>query len=579
MLELDFRNIIVLISLSIHAVLLWILFQYGRKSAGGRAYAVAILGIAGWVLPMFLYRAHVFGYVIEWARLLYVMSTFTSVTFFYFTLVFPNEKVKRWVKYALFAETLAVIGLLLHPTLIIKGVTVMQHSEDIILWGPLYPVFSSHISLFFLAGFYVLYKKWKKAKGILKRQIANIFWGYFFASNLAMTTNLILPWFGYFELNWLGQFFSTIVAVFTTYAILRNRLMDIKIIATEGFILTLNLFLLFQVILSNTASALILNAVIAFAVICVSYLLLISVRQEVRRRQEISHLAESLEKANKRLKILDRQKTEFLSIASHQLRTPLSIIKGYIELITDGAYGKIQKKMKTVLTDMDQSNERLVKLVDEFLNISRIEQGRTKYSFDYHDMNQLIESVVKELTDRAKNAGLRISWKANAKASDIYMDDEKVRHIVFNYIDNAIKYSGKGTIKVFTTMEDRGISVRVVDEGMGFGPEDEAAFFHKFYRGKNVEGTNVNGTGLGIYVCRQFAEAHGGHVWAHSPGPGKGSEFGFWIPKQRTKVHDMTEEKSKSSKQQVVNQYSTEEEEAAAKEEQAEKPAGDSPTL
>ncbi len=264
---------------------------------------------------------------------------------------------------------------------------------------------------------------------------------------------------------------------------------------------------------------------------------------------------EDLKRANSRLQILDRQKTEFLSIASHQLRTPLSIIKGYIELISDGAYGHVSKKLDAVLKDMADSNERLVKLVDDFLNISRIEQGRTKYSFKEQSIAPIIQSVVDELLQRAEQANIKISWKGTKKGKKVYIDDDKIRHIIFNYVDNAIKYSEKGTIKILVDEENDGINVRVVDEGFGFGPEDEAAFFQKFYRGKNVEGTNVNGTGLGIYVCRQFVEAHGGHVWAHSPGLGKGSEFGFWIPMQKTKTHQMIEKMSSTEKQQIVNQY------------------------
>jgi len=257
-----------------------------------------------------------------------------------------------------------------------------------------------------------------------------------------------------------------------------------------------------------------------------------SVREEVTRRKEVTKLAKSLEQANLRLQELDRQKTEFLSIASHQLRTPLSIIKGYLELIGDGAYGKVTKKMREILGDMDESNERLVKLVDDFLDITRIEQGRTKFSFDMYDMNDIVTSVVNELHDRAKDRKLKLLWQSGKEKHMMYMDDEKIRHVIFNYVDNAIKYTPKGSITVLLERGDDGLTVKVSDTGIGFGKEDEANFFQKFYRGKNVESTNVNGTGLGIYVCKKFIETHGGRVWAKSGGIGKGSEFGFWLPKK-----------------------------------------------
>jgi len=270
------------------------------------------------------------------------------------------------------------------------------------------------------------------------------------------------------------------------------------------------------------------------------YVLIKSVHQETKRREEITQLAHDLESANIRLQELDRQKTEFLSIASHQLRTPLSIIKGYIELIEDGAFGKPTKKMNKTLNDMDESNERLIKLVDEFLNITRIEQGRTKFTYEYYDLNEIIESTMKELHGKAEDKGLKLSFTPNKTLEKIYLDEEKIRNVVFNFIDNAIKYSEKGVVRINLSGDKSGASVFVKDNGFGFGKEDEANFFQKFYRGKNVIGTNVNGTGLGLFVCRKFIETHGGRVWAHSEGLGKGSEFGFWIPKKALPVAEIT---------------------------------------
>ena len=529
--ELDFRNIIVLVSLAIHISLLWVLYRYSRKTHAGRAYIIAILAIAGWIFPMALYRSGLFGQTLLWARLLYVMASFTSTSFLFFTFIFPDNKLpKRWVQTLLFVENLLIVFLCFHPSWMIRGVEIVSGEEHKILWGPLYVIYTSHISLMFLTGFVILFLKWRKALGILKKQILSILVGYFLGANLAMITNLTLPWFGYFELNWLGQFFSTLVAVFTTFAILKHQLLDIKVIATEGFLVILNLFISFQFITSSNLRDLLANIIAWVAVLTVSYLLMMSVRKEIKRREEVTELAQSLEKANLRLKELDQQKTEFLSIASHQLRTPLSIIKGYIELIKDGAYGKTTVKMVKTLDDMDASNERLVKLVDEFLDISRIEQGRTKFDFKQCDLRETISSVVAELKEKADEKCRQIIWTPPVDKCEAAVDEEKIRNVVFNYIDNALKYSDCGEVKVFLESENDGWNVRVRDNGLGFGKTDEASFFQKFYRGENVKGTNVNGTGLGLYVCRKFIEAHNGRVWAKSDGLGKGSEFGFWIP-------------------------------------------------
>ena len=244
----------------------------------------------------------------------------------------------------------------------------------------------------------------------------------------------------------------------------------------------------------------------------------------------LQKLTKELRVANLRLEELDRQKTEFLSIASHQLRTPLSVLKGFTELIRDGAYGKPTTGIVGATKEIDESNEHLVKLVDEFLDISRIEQGRIKFNFSNCNFCEIADTTVHELIEKATQKGLEIRWSCPRDKKDVYCDREKIYNVIVNFVDNAIKYSKHGAIEITLTQEENGMAMRVKDNGIGFEKIDEVNLFQKFYRGENVKSTNVNGTGLGLYVCRKFIEAHGGRIWAHSHGLGKGSEFGFWVP-------------------------------------------------
>jgi signal transduction histidine kinase len=301
------------------------------------------------------------------------------------------------------------------------------------------------------------------------------------------------------------------------------------------FVVVLILVLTPDLFLANSLKQFMFRAAIISTVIFFSYLLVRSILKEVLRREQITKLAQDLQDANTRLQELDRQKTEFLSIASHQLRTPLSVINGYIGLLQDGAYGKPPAEMKEIFQNMDESNTRLTKLVDEFLDITRIEQGRTKFYYAPHDVNEIVDSAVKELRDRALQKGLNLVWERDYFPHIASVDDEKIRHGIYNFIDNAIKYSESGAITVKLENRDGGLAYTVTDQGLGFDENDRLNFFQKFYRGENVQGTNVNGTGLGLYVVSKFIEAHGGKVWAKSPGLGKGSEFGFWIPLDREK--------------------------------------------
>ena len=237
-----------------------------------------------------------------------------------------------------------------------------------------------------------------------------------------------------------------------------------------------------------------------------------------------------MQKANLKLKELDELKTEFISIASHQLRTPLSIIKGYTSLIEDGAYGEVNKKERVILHNIDTSNERLIKLVDEFLNVSRIEQGRTQFRFAEMNIVSLTEEVITELKEKSNPKNIRLILQVVLEVEKIIADEEKIRHCVFNFVDNAIKYSPVGSrIKVVLEPKNGGLNLQVFDAGVGLDKKDLTQLFQKFYRSPNVM-RDFQGTGLGLYVVKEFITAHHGKVWAKSKGVGKGSEFGFWIP-------------------------------------------------
>lgn len=264
---------------------------------------------------------------------------------------------------------------------------------------------------------------------------------------------------------------------------------------------------------------------------------------------------DDLRTANSKLLELDELKTEFLSIASHQLRTPLSIIKGYVSLLEEGAYGKMPKESQEILQNIDISNERLVKLVDEFLNISRIEQGRTKYYFEEVNFLPIAEGILSELKAKADPRDITLTLDASEGLSHVIADAEKLRHCLYNFVDNAIKYSPANS-KVSVQIHDlkQGLEIKVIDNGAGLDEKDIKNLFQKFYRSPHVM-REVQGTGLGLFVVKQFAEAHGGKVWAKSTGVGKGSEFGFWVPLEpKGKIYSKWKrERQKKKKEEVAN--------------------------
>jgi signal transduction histidine kinase len=503
----------------------------GRKAKYSRDIFRFCFAVALWSGGYFLWQISDNAVdALFWSRVLMAGAILTALFYFHLVINFLQYRKKLFYKTILIAfYVISGVWLLLDCTsFFVSGIEPRLMFEFWPTPGPFYLPFLVTFTFEFLYATWLLIRGYRISSGNRKMQFRLLTIGGLIGF-VGGSTNYLL-WYNIPIAPW-GNGLVVVYFVLTVYAIMKYGLLNLRVVTAEMFTLALMSISLVDVFLSETPAEFVLSIVILFFMVLFGAMLVSSVRKEVGRAEELTKLATSLENANYRLQELDRQKTEFLSIASHQLRTPLSIIKGYIELISDGAYGKAPKKMKQVLTDMDESNERLVKLVDEFLDITRIEQGRTKFSFDTHSMEDLITSVVDELRDRGADKGVKVVWKLKKTGEkNVYMDDEKVRHVVFNYVDNAIKYTSKGSVKVTYEIENKGMVVRVKDNGIGFDKEDEANFFQKFYRGKNVKGTNVNGTGLGIYVCRKFIEAHGGRVWAKSEGKGKGGEFGFWLP-------------------------------------------------
>ncbi len=488
------------------------------------------LSTAAWSFPYFFWQiATDADSAIFWSRGLMFGAIFTSTAYLHLVIVFLGvDKIKfyRIVLLIYYLFSFLWVGVNFTPYFVF-GVYPISYFKFWPVAGPFYaPYLVAFFSQFIYAS-YLLFYALKKAKGPFRVQVILLLTGLLLAF-IGGSTNYPL-WFGINIPPW-GNSVVSIYVVLTVYAMMKYKFLDIKVISAELFTGLLFVILLLNAFLSNGTLELVLRVSAVIVVSILGLLLVRSIKVEVRRREEITHLAHSLERANIRLQELDKQKTEFLSIAAHQLRTPLSILKGFIELILDGAYGKANIKMTQVLKDMDASNEHLVKLVDEFLDISHIEQGKVKFVYKNADMNKIVEDVIKDLKEKADAQRMKIVWKANQDLEPISMDEEKIHHVIYNYIDNALKYASKGRVEVVLERDGDGVVCRVKDRGAGFDKKDEANFFQKFYRGENVKHMDVNGTGLGLYVCRKFIEAHNGHVWAHSRGLGKGSEFGFKIP-------------------------------------------------
>lgn len=257
--------------------------------------------------------------------------------------------------------------------------------------------------------------------------------------------------------------------------------------------------------------------------------------QEIQRfsqklKSEVEKATEDLRDANKKLKELDQTKTEFISIASHQLRTPLSGLRGYLSMLIEGDFGELDENKKEVIKELLQSAERLVRLVNLFLNVSRIEMGKFTVEKNKVNIDGLTEEVIKEFMPEIEKKNLEVEFRKSLKQKFIFADRDKIKDVILNLLDNALKYTEKGKIAIKTNFKKNLCLFSIQDTGSGIKTEDLNKLFGKFTRGSLLPDISKSGSGLGLFIAKKIIDAHNGKIWAESEGLGKGSMFCFELP-------------------------------------------------
>ena len=282
-----------------------------------------------------------------------------------------------------------------------------------------------------------------------KLQLKFVLLGTFIAATGGSLFNLFLPLFGNYQYIWAGPYTTLIMVVFIGYAIVKHRILNIRIITTEVFSATLLAIFLIQFFRSDTLQEFALQGAILIASAFFFWLLIRAINREVESREKIAALATELSFANEELKKLDAAKSEFISIAGHQLRTPLTVIKGYTSMVLEGSFGKIPESIKEALNRVLISSGALAKLVSDLLDLSRIESGKIRYEFKEIDMEAIVRGVMQELEETARAKGIMLELRnENIKDAKLVGDFDKLHEVIINLMDNAIKYSSKGSVTI-----------------------------------------------------------------------------------------------------------------------------------
>ncbi len=330
-------------------------------------------------------------------------------------------------------------------------------------------------------------------------------------------------------------------------------------------------------LISSNLNDLIVNFLLFVAVVVFGISLIISVLKEVRQREQLENLAKEIQqayeaekrakeqterayelekqakertekayevekKAKEELEYLDRSKNQFLLTIQHHLRTPLTSIMGYADLILKGVYGKQNKKTTEVIKKISGSMISLIKIVNEFLDITQFQLGKEVAVLKQDiQMGPILEEIVNELKFPADEKKIYLKLEKPDQLPVIKADTEKLKAALYNIFDNAIKYTEAGGVEIRLKVKSQKLKdnnypipkilIEVKDTGIGISQENLKNMFNRtFERGEQAKKTFITGRGIGLYIASQIIKAHKGNIWAESEGEGKGSTFFIELP-------------------------------------------------
>jgi signal transduction histidine kinase len=515
-------------------------FLNNRGSLLSRLLLLLTLLFSGWTVINLLAWTNIHSdYLMFIWPFFGVFSALISILSIYFIYVFIYKKDISVKIKSVFIALLAPVFLLAHTNFSVSGFNISACDAFGFegLWFNAYYTFLGILAMVWIL--ILLLRAYNQSEVAMKKQIVLMGAGielFLFSFFTILFLSSYLANIGVVEdsrLEFFGLFGMVVFVVFMGVLIVRFKSFNVGSTVSKFLVLGLLILTGSQfTYISNTVGTVLASITLVFTALA-SLLLVRSVDKEIAQRKEIEQLVISLDKANVRLKELDKQKSEFVSIASHQLRSPLTAIRGYASLLLEGSYGRIPKKAMNALERISTSSKLMALGIEDYLNVSRIESGNMKYNLTDFNLRDEVEHLCDDLRPEALKSGLVLLFRTDLTSRGIiHADLGKSVQIVQNLINNSVKYTKKGTIRVFVRDDvvRKKIYVDIVDTGIGMNEKTLQTIFQKFERADNANSVNIHGTGLGLYVALKMAQAMGGDVTAYSEGDNAGSRFTVELP-------------------------------------------------
>lgn len=526
-------NILLGITAIVSSVAAILIYNTNRKSYLHAFFALILFCGGGWGLSILLT-------ILSGSHLISNTSFFFAILMIAFIVLLLQSfdprifgdvlRRKKAIYFTLIpAGLIALVSL--YGRLLVSEMRVTDYGTlQLVAPGPVMPVYSLFVVLYIVAMIVFIIRAFGATKvkvdrlRLLYAVIAVIF-TIFFGTIL----NFVLPLLGQDRYNNLGPITMLVVSTFMAYAATKHYLYGVQVVFSEMWAYLLMLIALVWLVVSVS----LFNIIFFVLVVSICFRVIFSVISEAEKSLVLKKQRDQLEKDKLELQKLDQLKDEFLQMATHELNTPISVVKGRLSMILEDNVGNFDQKQKEYLSKIDVDIKRLASLSKDILNVARIDQKKIVVNKKEFNIEELIREIQADLEPRARAKNIKINLSKKVLTSIIMADQSKIGEIITNLLSNAIKFTPVGgMINISLTQNKDGVMVSVKDNGCGIFEQEQKNIFGKFFQAGRFRENNPQeqqGSGLGLYISKKMIELHGGKIWFHSK-ENEGSEFSFSIP-------------------------------------------------
>lgn len=554
---MDIALMIIIGSVLANLILAGVILFNNSRSKSVVYFFIMVAGITGWIYSNYLSNfATDYTLAFFWNKMIFATTAIFAWAFSIFAQYFPDDREIK--KRNIVIPSILCLGVVIVSLsqYLVVDISFEENVSSIVFGWGIYVYIVFFLGSLAYSFFKIVSNYFKTKNPQIKKSIAALFWiiGLFLFFSIA--TNLLLPvLLNNFNLTNLAPVYTIFFVYGIAWLILRFKFLNIKSVATEILAVFLTSIMFTEIFQSKSPLELFFRFVVFLVVLVFSVLIIRSVLREIRQRQEMEQLNKELAKtisklnktaadlasANKDIKAknihlekLLKMRSEFLDIASHQLKTPISVIRSTLSMFADGDMDKLSAAdKKKFYHNMIIKTEKLHNIISDILRAS--EMDTEDFQINYKSakpvqLEDIMGQVSNDLKERAEERNIKLEVILPGKKTDpLLSENQFLEQAIYNLVDNAIKYTKEGYVRMTLSQEKEKLVIKIKDSGIGIPQADQKKMFDKFSRAKNAVSMYTDGSGLGLFIVKKVVEAHRGGKITFSSKENQGTEFTIYL--------------------------------------------------